>query len=121
MFCELLLNHIGVEVDNTLFAENSLYFRNALVRASYSSIKDGVSEDKVPLHMFFENLLEGQSHVLRNRDLYCQELYDIEELDNPFPRDRKPSFDSRSKAARNASIDAETKQAQPANKSEPEL
>ena len=53
------LRLLGFEVSNTLFAENSWYFRNALVRANYSDIQKGIVEDKSYLEHFFRNLLSG--------------------------------------------------------------
>ncbi len=88
VFAELLLRHIGADVDNSQFEKHSLYFRNALVRASYSSIRDGVTEDRTGLDRFFANLLFDGNYELRNRDLYSQELYDAEGLENPFGRQR---------------------------------
>lgn len=35
------LRMLGFDAENDLFAENSWYFRNALVRANYNNIKDG--------------------------------------------------------------------------------
>ena len=63
------LRSLGFEVNNTLFAENSWYFRNALVRANYSDIQKGIVEDKSYLEHFFRNLLLGEHHELRNRYL----------------------------------------------------
>ena len=33
---------LGFDAENSLFAENSWYFRNALVRANYNDIKNGI-------------------------------------------------------------------------------
>ena len=63
------LRSLGFEVSNTLFAENSWYFRNALVRANYSDIQKGIVEDKSYLEQFFRNLLLGEHHELKNRYL----------------------------------------------------
>lgn len=63
------LRSLGFEVNNTLFAENSWYFRNALVRANYSDIQKGIVEDKSYLEHFFRNLLLGEHHELKNRYL----------------------------------------------------
>ena len=63
------LRSLGFEVSNTLFAENSWYFRNALVRANYSDIQKGIVEDKSYLEHFFRNLLLGEHHELKNRYL----------------------------------------------------
>jgi fido (protein-threonine AMPylation protein) len=57
-------------VSNNLFADNSWYFRNALVRAASTNVSEGVYPDRIYIDRFFENLLLGEKHVLRNRDLH---------------------------------------------------
>ena len=83
VFTQLLLRSKGASVDNSLFAKHSLYFRNALVRANYASIDDGIGEDHSHLMRFFENLLLGANHELRNRELYCEELFRKKGLPSP--------------------------------------
>ena len=61
------LRSIGVEVDNDLFANNSWYFRNALVRANYRNPSKGIEPDKSFLVMFFRNLMLGEQNELKNR------------------------------------------------------
>ena len=43
------LRSMGYKVDNDIFAQNSWYFRNALVRANYKNIKEGIEENPVYL------------------------------------------------------------------------
>ena len=59
------LRSLGFDVDNDLFALNSWYFRNALVRANYKSAQ--VDYEPVFLERFFRNLLLGEQWELRNR------------------------------------------------------
>ena len=47
----------GFNISNETFAENSWYFRNALVRANYNDWQNGIHETTKFLEMFFENLL----------------------------------------------------------------
>ncbi len=61
---------MGIEVGNEPFAANSWYFRNALVRANYTNIDEGVYETSRYLEQFFENALLGEHHELRNRYLH---------------------------------------------------
>lgn len=61
------LRSIGFKVDNDLFANNSWYFRNALVRANYRNAVMGVEPDKSFLVKFFRNLILGERNELRNR------------------------------------------------------
>lgn len=64
------LQTFGFKADNTVFANNSWYFRNALVRANYSDIQNDVFEDTSYLEAFFENLLLGKKNDLKNRYLH---------------------------------------------------
>lgn len=60
---------LGFNVDNTLFAHHSWYFRNALVRANYRNVAQGIESDNTYLIRFLRNLLYGEHHELRNRYL----------------------------------------------------
>ena len=61
------LRSIGFKVDNDLFADNSWYFRNALVRANYRNPSKGIEPNKSFLIRFFRNLMLGEHHELKNR------------------------------------------------------
>lgn len=61
------LRSIGFKVDNDLFANNSWYFRNALVRANYRNVSKGIEPDKSFLIKFFRNLILGERNELKNR------------------------------------------------------
>ena len=52
-----------------MFADYSWYFRNALVRANYKSIALDIDYDYSYLEKFFQNLLMGTHHELKNRNL----------------------------------------------------
>ena len=60
---------LGFKANNELFDENSLYFRNALVRANYNNLEKGIYETKEYLHRFFGNLLLGEKNKLNNSDM----------------------------------------------------
>ena len=64
------LRSFGFAVSNDVFAENSWYFRNALVRANYTDLQRGITATTKYLELFFENLLLGQRHELKNRFLH---------------------------------------------------
>jgi len=64
------LKTLGFEVGNELFSEHSWYFRNALVRANYNDLKNGVFETTEYLEKFLRNLLLGEKNILKNRDLH---------------------------------------------------
>lgn len=73
VFIQKYLNYKGFQVDNSLFLENSLYYRNALVRSNYGSYSENVVPSNVWLERFYENLLFGGKHELRNRDLLVEQ------------------------------------------------
>lgn len=64
------LRSLGFNVNNDLFADNSWYFRNSLVRANYSNLQIGVHESYVYLEKFLSNLLLGEKNELKNRYLH---------------------------------------------------
>ena len=53
-----------------MFANNSWYFRNVLVRANYNDLKNNVHATTIFLEQFIENLLTGTEHDLKNRYLH---------------------------------------------------
>ena len=64
------LHTLGFRVNNDLFAENSWYFRNALVRANYKNVPQGIDYSPIFLERFFRNLLLGENHPLLNREMH---------------------------------------------------
>lgn len=64
------LKTLGFKVTNALFATHSWYFRNALVRANYSNLQEGITETTVFLERFFRNMLLGETTPLRNREMH---------------------------------------------------
>lgn len=70
VFIQKYLNSKGFNVNNDLFKEHSLYFRNALVRANYSNIQQGIESDDSHLIALFENLLLDKNNELNNDRLY---------------------------------------------------
>jgi len=61
---------LGFEVNNDAFEKHSWYFRNALVRANYNDLKNGVHATTKFLELFFDNLLMGTKHELKNRYMH---------------------------------------------------
>ena len=76
VFIEKYLNNMGFNVNNDLFKEHSLFFRNSLVRSNYGNIPKGIYPTFDFLIMFFENLLQGKNNKLENQELYIKELFD---------------------------------------------
>lgn len=70
VFLVKYLNKKGFEINNDYFLNNSLYFRNALVRANYENRALNISSDISYLNKFFENLIAGEDHELKNRYLH---------------------------------------------------
>ena len=69
IFAIKYLRTLGYNIANDIFSENSYYFRNALVRANYTNIPEGVHPTLVYLERFFRNLLLGEDNVLKSRFL----------------------------------------------------
>lgn len=64
------LRTLGFDVTNDIFAENAWYFRNALVRANYNDLKNGIHETTEYLEPFLRNILLNEHHLLHNRTLH---------------------------------------------------
>lgn len=75
LFIEKYLISLGYEVDNTLFKDKSVYFRNALVRSNYFNNYLNIKEDNNYLVKFYENLLLGKNNNLHSQDLIIKELF----------------------------------------------
>lgn len=76
LFIEKYLVSLGYNVDNTMFKEKSVYFRNALVRSNYFNNYLNIKEDNSYLIKFYENLLLGKNNNLHSKDLIVEELFD---------------------------------------------
>ena len=60
------LRSMGFDVTNDIFATNSWYFRNSLVR-NYNNLSRGVRETTEFLELFLRNLLLKENKELKNR------------------------------------------------------
>ena len=58
------------EVNNDLFAEDSWYFRNALVRSNYEDLSKSIHKADKYLIRFLLNLLYQENHLLKNREMH---------------------------------------------------
>ena len=76
VFIEKYLISLGYNVDNSLFKDKSVYYRNALVRSNYFNNYLKIKEDNSYLIKFYENLLLGKNNNLHYRDLIVYELFD---------------------------------------------
>ena len=72
------LRTLGFDATNDIFAENAWYFRNALVRANYTNLPNGIHETTEYLEVFLRNLLLNENNELQNRKLHVSGLLDEE-------------------------------------------
>lgn len=72
----------GLKVDNKAFKNHSWFFRNALVRANYNDLQNGIHSTTRFLEMFFSNLLLGVDCELKNR--YAHVDFDIRDEEEEF-------------------------------------
>lgn len=79
---------LGFDAENSLFAENSWYFRNALVRANYNDIKNGIYETTEYLEKFLRNLLLDEKHELHNREMHISGKY-LQGHDDPIKLEKR--------------------------------
>ena len=83
----------GFHVNNDAFEKNSWYFRNALVRANYTNLQKGVHATTKFLELFFDNLLLGTEHKLKNRYLHI-DFADKSASQSISPKVSKYQFDT---------------------------
>ena len=74
------LRTFGFNINDDVFAENSWYFRNSLVRANYKNFEKGIFEDTIYLENFFYNLLTKSKYELKNRYAHIDNTKNIEKL-----------------------------------------
>ena len=72
---------LGFSATNDIFADNAWYFRNALVRANYTSLQNGIHETTEYLEMFLRNLLLGEKNELHNRNLHISGHWSNKKVD----------------------------------------
>ena len=66
------MKSFGLDVNNDAFEHHSWYFRNALVRANYNDLKNGVHATTMFLEQFFSNLLMRTNYELKNRYMHVE-------------------------------------------------
>ena len=77
------LRTLGFDVTNDIFAENAWYFRNALVRANYNDLKNGIHETTEYLELFLRNLLLDEQNELHNRSIHISGMFSKQYIDTP--------------------------------------
>ena len=76
------LRTLGFDATNDIFAENAWYFRNALVRANYNDLKNGVHETTEYLELFLRNLLLDEMNELHNRSMHISGMFEKADIEN---------------------------------------
>ena len=76
------LRTLGFDATNDIFAENAWYFRNALVRANYNDLKNGVHETTEYLELFLRNLLLDEKNELHNRSMHISGMFTEADIEN---------------------------------------
>ena len=62
--------------------KNGWYFRNALVRANYNDLKNGVHETTEYLELFLRNLLLDEKNELHNRSMHISGMFEKADIRN---------------------------------------
>ena len=75
------LRTLGFDVSNDIFAEHAWYFRNAMVRANYNDLKQGIYETTEYLELFLRNLLLDEKNILSNRSMHIRPCFNHEKVD----------------------------------------
>ena len=82
----------GFKVNNDAFEKNSWYFHNALVRANYNDLQNGVHATTKFLELFFSNLILGTEYELKNRYMHVD--YVNVNFQSVSPKVPKSQFDT---------------------------
>lgn len=82
----------GFKVNKEAFEKNSWYFRNALVRANYNDLRNGIHATTKFLEMFFSNLIQGTEYELKNRYMHIDYVND--NFQSVIPKVPKSQFDT---------------------------
>ena len=78
LFTEKYLKSMGYNVNHNVFRENARYFRDALVRATYSS--DKVNPSNEALINFYNKVLVDSNIELNNDYLYIPEVFNMKRI-----------------------------------------
>ena len=70
---------LGFKTTNDMFEKNAKYFRNALVRANYQNLANGIPYTMEFLNKFFGNLLLGEKNLLDNREMQIKSRVESKE------------------------------------------
>lgn len=65
---------LGFEMNSDMFVSYAKYLRNALVRANYQNLNQGIYYTTEYLNKFFGNLLLGEKNLLDNREMQIKTI-----------------------------------------------
>lgn len=82
VFLMKYLRTLGFEANNESFADHSWYFRNALVRANYNDLQNGVHETTEYLERFLRNLLLNEKNELHNREMHISGAFQKQDIED---------------------------------------
>lgn len=91
------LKTLGFDVTNDIFAANSWYFRNALVRANYRNLKKEIYSTFELVELFLRNLLLDESTPLKNRELHINWIKEDREISTYNYNDKLENFSDKNK------------------------
>ena len=98
------LRTLGFDAANDIFAENAWFFRNALVRANYNDLKNGVYETTEYLELFLRNLLMDEKNELHNRSMHISGIFEEVDIESA-----KVDIESKEVDIENAKVDIRNK------------
>ena len=75
VFIQKYLNYLGCKTKNDIFKDNSRFFRNALVKASYYNESLHIHLDQKPLIAFFTKVMIDPTIELDEDTVYVNELF----------------------------------------------
>ena len=88
---------MGFDVTNDIFAANSWYFRNALVRANYRNLKKEIYSTFEFVELFIRNLLLDENTSLKNRELHINWVKEDRENLTYNYKDKLKNFSDKNK------------------------
>ena len=91
------LRTLGFDVTNDIFAANSWYFRNALVRANYRNLKKEIYSTFEFVELFLRNLLLDESIQLKNREQHINWIKEDREISTYNYNDKLENFSDKNK------------------------
>lgn len=75
VFISKYLQSLGYSLNNEIFKNNSVYYRNALVLANYYDNGLDISPDKTCINLFYQKLLLGKEIDLDINTQYVRKLF----------------------------------------------